>query len=160
MSIKILLVTLLVSTCSGSEVGLKNTVEKVAMLKSVDQAHRKLIDLADRCSKRKCDSDGSIDEKMVSDRVEGIVGETNEPGVLFRLAVTSYVSAYPQTTGLQRVDLVFDSAWTASVNRLGSLGTPEALAALRALDDVLQTDAGDSLILKMAMERAEKSTRP
>jgi len=79
--------------------------------------------------------------------------------VLFRLAVTSYVSAYPQEAGLQRADAAFDAAWRASVQKLGSLGSGEALAALRSLDHVLQTDAGESLILKETIEKAERAIK-
>jgi hypothetical protein len=157
MFIRTLALAILVSACSGSAVGADHATEKVLALRSLDDAYRELIDLADRCSKRKCESNGSLNEQEIGRVVGVIVGKINNPEVLFRLAVTSYVSAYPQEAGLQRADAAFDAAWRASVQKLGSLGGGEALAALRSLDHVLQTDAGESLVLKETIERAERA---
>lgn len=156
---RILVLVMLVSACSSSAVGADQATEKVAALRSLDDAYRELIDLADRCSKRKCESNGSVNEQEIGRVVDLIVGKINDPEVLFRLAVTSYVSAYPQEAGLQRADAAFDAAWRSSVQKLGSLGSREALAALRSLDHVLQTDAGESLILKETIEKAERAIK-
>jgi hypothetical protein len=159
MFIRTLALSMLMSACSSSAVGADQATEKVAVLRSLDDAYRKLIDLADRCSKRKCESNGSLNEQEIGRAVDLIVGEINDPEVLFRLAVTSYVSAYPQEAGLQRADSAFDAAWRASVHKLGSLGNTEALAALRSLDHVLQTDAGESLTLKETIEKGERAIK-
>jgi hypothetical protein len=154
MSIEVLVLALFVTACSGSEIASERAVKKLEVLKSIDQINGKLVDLADLCSKRECESEGALDETLIVQRVDRVVDSTSDPDVLFRLAITSYVSAFPQTAGVQRVDLVFDTAWTASIKRLSDLGTPQALSALKTLESLLKTDAGDALTLRNAIERA------
>jgi hypothetical protein len=139
--------------------GADKAIEKVAVLRTADQAYRKLVDLADRCSKRLCEANGALNEKEVGAAVDRIIAEVSNPDVLFRLAVASYVGAYPQETGVQRADSVFDVAWRASVRKLGSLGNADALAALRSLNHVLRTDAGESLTLKETIEKVEHAIK-
>ena len=159
MFIRTLALAMLVSACSSSADGADQVIEKVAVLRSVDDAYRKLVDLADRCSKRKCEANGSLNEQEIGAAVDRIVADIHSPDALFRLAVASYVSAYPQEAGLQRADSVFDAAWRTAVRKLGALGSAEALAALRSLDHVLRTDAGESLALKETIEKVEHAIK-
>ena len=151
---------LLVASCSCSPAVEDIRTDKVAMLHYTDELYHELLAVADRCSKRGCESNGSFDEAKAARLIEPIVGGVDDPAVLMRLAVLSLMSYHPGEAGLQPVDAPFDAAWRLSVRRLASLRTRQALRALYSLDALLSLDGGDSLVLRDTIERVEREVGP
>jgi len=129
------------------------------MLRSVDTEYHKLLDVADRCIKGLCGSRTSVDQQELGRVVNLLVDKINEPDILFRLAMISWVSYHPGKAGLQPVDLVFETAWRLSVQRLGSLHTVTALSALRSLEGMMVMDGGVGLTVREAIENAEQGLK-
>lgn len=133
--------------------------DKIRMLRSVDATYHRLLDLADSCTKGLCGSRSSIDTAGLNRTVGKLVGEIDDPAVLFRLSVISRVSQHPGKAGLEPVDLVFGTAWRLSIMRLGSLHTAEALRALRSFEAMISMDGEVSFTVTEAIENAERGLK-
>ena len=147
---------ILLFTGAGACTGADHNTGKVAMLRNVDAIYQQSLDLADRCSRRLCDSGRDFDDKAVRDSVFDLVARIEEPAVLFRLVIMSDATRYPGEAGFDRVDDPFYAARDASLARLRKIGTPDALDALRSIKWTLRLDGGDSPAVHEAIEQPER----
>ena len=132
---------------------------KLGVLERVNATHAQLLAVAGECAVGKCDRP-TLDQAYIQSRVQKILVGVEDVEVLYRLAIVAAASAAPQTAGEERVDLVFDFAWTDAVNRIGaSKDTARALAALEALTSTLRLDGSGSLIVRENMEKLRKRER-
>jgi hypothetical protein len=145
----------LIGALAGANPRPQDAASKVEMLGKLEQKFADLTRLASECGRGLCESKGDVDQRLVDERVRTILVDVKDGDLLFRIAAFSYLSAYPQTAGLQKVDSVFDSSWNQALRQLGALQTPESLAALRALDHSLHTQGGERLALQSLIEQTE-----
>jgi hypothetical protein len=133
---------------------------KIDVLKLANQTVTELVDLSDRCRKHECERSGTLDQEKIRHVVASILVNIKVPRALFQIAIVSYASAYPQTAGMQRVDLVFDNAWMESVRKLQSLHSTESLEALESLKSVLNLDGGNLLMTDDAIKEVKRNLPP
>jgi hypothetical protein len=155
LAICVLLTLVGTIACAGSKT--VPAAAKIEMLGQLEKSFAALEKLATECVHGMCNSDGEVDQTMIDERVRAILADVKDCDLLFRIAVLSYLSAYPQTAGLQSVDVVFDTSWNHVLRLLGSLRTPESLAALRSINHVLRTQGGERLALESLIDQTEKS---
>ena len=131
--------------------------EKLRSLQLLGKTIESLTRLANDCSAGRCNQGKEIDTQAINAKVERILGARSDSEFLFRVATFSYLAAYPQTAGLEKVDVVFDSAYRRSIERLRKSQSKEALASLVAIDHVLRLQGGEKAILLQTIESMDKA---
>ena len=127
-------------------------------LRAIDEAievFEALKGLAARCALEHCESSGKGAANRIDHDVREVLSKVRDCDVLSKIAVLSYVIAFPQKAGDEDVDKVFDASWNEALRRLSSMRSTEAIAALRAIDGALNTQGGEKMVLQSLIRDAE-----
>jgi len=142
------------SQCLGDDLS-----HKVHLLGRVQSVYGQLVELANECRRLPSNFHPEQHQEWIQDRVDKVVSKVEDPQVLWRVAILSFISAYPEDAGNERVDLVFDFAWTHSVQKIAVSKAPDALEALQTIDQQLKLDAAGALLIEESLEKLKKQSK-
>lgn len=129
---------------------------KLDVLERVSATHGQLLAISRECAAGGCDRP-TLDQAYVQTKVRKVLETTNDVEVLYRLAIICLTSASPQSAGEERIDLAFDFAWTAAVDKIGSSkDTKKAIQALETISNTLRLDGSGSLLVRENLEALKK----
>jgi hypothetical protein len=94
-------------------------------------------------------------QETLQQEVKLLLGDEQNPDVLFHLAVQSYFNAFPGRAGDQDVDLPYLFAWDQALGRLSELKTNEALHRLENIYSRIRLDGGEHLFLRGLIKKAK-----